>query len=370
MPKLTYSLTIGALPASSDLIEAIRRIEVETHIGLASMVRIRFATGLSSDGGSWSVLDDAGFDRLTKLSVKVQCGSGSSTLINAQVIEVRPMLTAKPRESYVDVIAMDATVSMNLEHKVRPWANMSDSSIASMIFAEHGLKPVVDTTQPVHQESDVVTMQRGGDAQFLRRLAARNGFEMYVAADPLLGIDEGHFHAPKVDGTPQGVLTVGAGSEANVDSFELRHDLLRPAKVSAPGLDWRTLQSQAASVDQTALTRLGASPESDRRSLRASGSGLSETGELQGFAQSLADRAAWAVSCEGEIAGVTYGDVIRPGLPINVRGAGTSFSGTYYVERVLHVISGDGYKQKFTLKRNALGVRLTDTFVETGAVSV
>jgi len=39
-----------------------------------------------------------------------------------------------------------------------------------------------------------------------------------------------------------------------------------------------------------------------------------------------------------------------------VGGAGETFSGTYYVERVQHILTPDSYKQNFTLRRNAVGL--------------
>ena len=46
-----------------------------------------------------------------------------------------------------------------------------------------------------------------------------------------------------------------------------------------------------------------------------------------------------------------------------VRGVGREFSGRYYVYKVVHLITSDGvYLQRFTLRRNALGVTSRDQF--------
>jgi phage protein D len=52
-----------------------------------------------------------------------------------------------------------------------------------------------------------------------------------------------------------------------------------------------------------------------------------------------------------------------------VRGAGPQFSGTYYVQSVTHTINGDGYSQKFSLKRNALGLTGTEAYAALTALS-
>ncbi len=100
-----------------------------------------------------------------------------------------------------------------------------------------------------------------------------------------------------------------------------------------------------------------------------SNTGLSETGELQTYVQAVVDRSAFAIRAEGELSTVTYRNILRAKHPVNVRGAGRRFSGTYYVEKVLHRIRGEGYTQEFTLRRNALGVTGRESFVEDQALA-
>jgi phage protein D len=86
-------------------------------------------------------------------------------------------------------------------------------------------------------------------------------------------------------------------------------------------------------------------------------------------AQAEVDRSSWAITAEGEVNTVAYGDVLRAKRPVLVRGAGPQFSGTYYVQSVTHTINGDGYKQRFSLKRNALGLTGTEPFAAITAQS-
>ena len=63
-----------------------------------------------------------------------------------------------------------------------------------------------------------------------------------------------------------------------------------------------------------------------------------------------------AITAEGELNTVAYGGMLRAKRPIMVRGAGRQFSGTYYVERVHHIFTPESYTQRFTLRRNAVGL--------------
>ncbi len=56
--------------------------------------------------------------------------------------------------------------------------------------------------------------------------------------------------------------------------------------------------------------------------------------------------------------------MLRPGLPVAVRGAGRQYSGIYYVTQVTHTISRSGYTQRFSAWRNAVGLTGAELFVD------
>jgi hypothetical protein len=150
--------------------------------------------------GDWSVLDLIPSDRSRRGSAPVGTAAPEA-LVNAFVTDH----TARHSEaggSTLEVTAMDATYSMNLEEKVASWPNLPDSAIAAAIFGRHTIVPQIDPTSPVLTEPEGTTIQRGTDIRFLRRLARRNGFDCYVQPEPLTGLDMGHFHARRPTGPP------------------------------------------------------------------------------------------------------------------------------------------------------------------------
>jgi phage protein D len=333
------------------------------------MLRLRLAAGVREDGTGWDIVDDDTFARLARLSLLVTVGSGTpEPLIEAYVIETRLSASNQPGKSTFEVVAMDATVLMNLEEKVRPWPNMADSDIANVIFGEYGLLPDVDGTSPARQELDLTVMQRGTDIQFLRHLAERNGYECYVELNRLTTLAEGHFHLPRVDQTPQGTLTVNMGGATNVNRMTVRFEAIKPATADVTDLEIGSQSDQTASVSSVSLTELGGSSllgGSQQRRVRIRPSGLYETGELQTYAQAVVDRSAWAIAAEGDLDTTAYGSVLRAKRPVLVRGVGQRLSGTYYVERVQHLLDGDSYAQHFSLRRNASGLQGTEAFALT-----
>jgi len=104
-------------------------------------------------------------------------------------------------------------------------------------------------------------------------------------------------------------------------------------------------------------------PADRPRKVLLSGLGMTQSAELQRYAQSVVDRSSWSIHAEGELNTVGYGAVLRAKAPVMVRGVGQQFSGRYYVVRVLHTITGDGnWTQKFTLHRNAIGLTKREDF--------
>lgn len=372
MAAVSYTLEIGGQRASPELLSALQAVEIEDHADLADMLRLRLAVSIGPDGREWTHLDGGQFTRLANVRVAAAIGSATpEPLIDAYVIDVRASLSPEPGGSILEVVAMDATVLMSLEEKVRSWPDVSDSSIASTIFSEYGFTPDIEDTQPVRQESDAATIQRGSDIQHLRRLAERNGYECFVEAGQG-GQTTAHFHSPKLDTEAQGTLNVNLGTATNVDEFKARNDMLRPTTAQARGLEVSTQEAPATDVTDVAATRLGsaATVAADRpRRVLLSGTGLSAGGELQTLAQAVVDRSAWAIVADGTLNSAVFGRALRAKRPVLVRGAGTELSGTYYVERVLHTFDAGGWTQRFRLRRNASGVTRQERFSENGAAS-
>jgi phage protein D len=362
-----YALLIDNQPAPAEVVDAIEHIDVERDLGMADVLRLELGVALSDDGEQWTIADEGVFSRLTQVRLVLTLGLGlPKPIFDGYVAETNLELSEDPGASKLTVVALDATALMNLEERVREWPNLPDSAIATMIFADHALIPVVTTTSPVRSMVDTTIIQRDTDIRFLRHLAHRNGFDMYAQPSPVPGVAEGHFHPPTLDMPPQGVLSVNLGEMTNVRSFSVKHQLLRPAAAEVASVDAKTVETQTATVDTTSLTELGRTSLLGGTPPRLSAMrthGLSTGGELQTFAQAAVDRSAWAVTVEGELESALYGDALDVGQTVLVRGAGAAHSGTYFVDRVHHVIEGEKYTQRFTLRRNAVTPLGTEVFV-------
>jgi len=357
MAGVSYTLLVDGRPAPAELAEAVEEVEVETHLALADILRLRLGIGLIDGGSGWSLIDEGSFARLSSVRLVATIDGAPTAIFDGHVAETTVELSDDPAHASLEVVALDPTALMNLEERVREWPNLTDSAIATVVFGEHGMVPVVDETRPARTQLDTTVIQRDTDIRFLRHLAARNGFDVYAAPTSGPGVVEGHFHSPKLASKPAGVLSVALGEATNVAAFSARHEMLRPttaagADVDAGGVDEQT--GEARSPAQPALGRRALlNGDRPRHTLLRAG-GLSTAPELETLAQATVDRSTWAVVAEGEVETAVYAGVLIPGQTVLVRGAGTTLSGTYLVERVGHHIAGQRYSQRFTLRRNAL----------------
>jgi phage protein D len=373
MADVSYTLMIDGAPAEAEVIRAVQQLEVDATLDRASAFRIRFGIGSAADG-DWSILSDDLFRPLTPITVHVSVGPGmDETLIHGYVASSRAAFEPEPGRSYLEITGTDATARMNLEEKVRSWPNLSDSDIAAIVFGEYGIVPQIEQTMPYRIELETTTMQRGTDIRFLQRLAARNGYACYMEPQPLTGLESGFFAPLSLEAPSQAILSVRFGTETNVEHFSAHYEMLQPTTARSAGVAIASKSVETAEASSSQETAMGSDDTLGALSpapvVHPSQTGLNETGELQSHCQGVVDRSTWAVHAEGSLDGASLGKVLRPGKPVNLRGAGSLYSGTYMARRVLHTFSGDRYRQDFELVRNALGLTGSELFVDVGALA-
>ncbi len=339
---------------ADDLYPDLLGLEVELDACLASMLRMHLAIRRQDDG-LWSHVDDERLQVWKKVQITAGFESGTEELITGYVTHLRPLFELDPALCSLEVWAMDESVLMDREEKLKAWPGKTDSEIAKEIFELYGfgVSDVADS-QVVHDEEVSTVIQRETDMQFLKRLALRNGFDCYV--------DNGKafFQPPQVDAEPQPVLAVNFGDETNVDRFRVEVNALVPSQVAMSQIErqGKEVLDETAESGQQPLGKIGAGalPAAGIAPGRIHVARSSTTGspEMAALCQGLFQRAEWFVSAEGEIAASRYGHVLRPRLPVTLKGVSETYSGVYLVRHVTHSFHPGGYNQLFKAQRNAL----------------
>ena len=207
MADKAYRVAFGGEAVADDFYADIVSLTVDESTSEATTLRLRLAVRLQ-DNGSWTYLEDDRFSPFTEVTVSIGflgggAGSGpapgsASNLVPVfagYVTGVDASLGSAPGSSTLEILGLDTSVLLGLEEKMATFPNLSDSDIAQQVLGGYGVSVQADSTSTVHQENDTTVVQRGTDAQFVRQLARRNGFDFYFEPDPSTGEVVAHFLA-------------------------------------------------------------------------------------------------------------------------------------------------------------------------------
>ena len=354
MPDTCLHLELDGAEVSRTDLPRVLEVQVEEAADAAdgASVVARIEAG---DDGNWTSVLDRLTDPETPLVLAVSHGEvhyrfdGLST-------EAAWQLDAAG-SSRLTVKAVDRTLELDREEKTLSWPGSSDSAIAEAIFASHGLASDVEPTPPGPDADVHVTMQRGSDLAFLRSLADKWGYAVYLEADR--HVVTGHFRQLDPLAEPQAELSLGFGGDG--PAVEAGVQLTAGRRVRA---------ARVPSLSDVATTADSAGDEAPQgaRSLAGVGVMLLSPSDVDGeveplaAAQALARRSAFAATLTFELDTARAGVMLRARRPVLVKGLGSRLSGRYLVQRVRHTVTPERHVQQVTLVRNALGLTGDEPF--------
>ncbi len=354
MPDSRLAVEIDGDALDDDAAAALVEVVAEEAIDAADAVSI--ASSLAPDAsGQWtSALDSLATPR-TPLVVTITQGDVSYRFEGAST-EADWQIDAGG-SSQLSVRALDKTLEMDAEEHVKSWPGTADSVIATAIFGDYGLTPLVDDT-PDGPDPDVhVVVQRTTDWVFLRALAGKWGYATYIEAggSSLLG----HFHAIDPLADPQATLSLGFGGDAQHVAISTR--LTGGAAVNATRVRALSDSTESSSADGTDQAQ-GATSMGGRDTLLLAPDDVDGEIDVDAAVRGLARRAAFTVMLTVELDVVTTGIMLRSRRTVLVKGLGDTLSGRYLVSRVRNRVTRAGHTQTATLARNALGLSGDEPF--------
>lgn len=261
----------------------------------------------------------------------------------------------------LSVEAHAKSVLMNKVARCRTFENRKRSDVVREIAQENGYGPQLQDIEDTEEVLPLITQARMTDAQFLRRLADREGFEFYVDFDGL------HFHQRRLGQRPvrvfhwytapprtaEGESVVGAGE---VISINIENDVTaKPGAVRVAGRDpiaRRDIDERGSNattpreslapvieiVDpETGATRLERRNVSEEVRPSAESSPGTARREANG-------RYRRSQQTTVELTATVVGDPsLLAKTVVEFRGIGQRLSGKYYVKEATHKIDGSGY---------------------------
>ncbi|MEU6535391.1 contractile injection system protein, VgrG/Pvc8 family [Streptomyces sp. NPDC047000] len=295
---------------------------------------------------SWS--DSALFAVGTEVRISLGYLGDLHPVMTGEITSLEPAFTSG-RLPRLTVRGYDHRHRLARGRRTRTFTRTKDSAIAGRLAREAGLRAEVTDTRT---DLDYVVQNNQTDLEFLRGRARLIGYEVYVQ-DKVL-----YFRPPRHGRPPAATLRVG--DEISEFTPRLR-TLAQAGAVSVRG--WDMTQKKAVVVTAAAgqeTTLMGGSVTGPRAVERAFGRAVSVRTGLPAPDQDRADRMARGQFDELALAYVT-GEAqcagrpqLRAGEVVGIQGAGTRFSGAYYLTSVSHSVTADeGYRTGLQLRRNA-----------------
>jgi phage protein D len=371
-----------------DALSRILSLEIDERSEEASSFHL--SLDMAPVAGDWDLLADGRFALLHQVVFELGIGpvgadapTTRTTLFQGYIVGVEPRFgAARVPDSSLELFGLDASCLMHIDERTRTWSGMSDSDIVRTIYESYGFSTDVTATAPPRSPERGPLVQRGTDAELIRWLARRNGFEAYVERSdaPLTAGGAsgreivGHFHPPRVDQAPQPALALTPRERPSLIEMSARWESHRPTAVVGAHIDERTRRVRTTRVDEPRYKRMGSTSRADILKKRLaevlpSRPGVEATSrqivdvpydqrELENLAWADFRDADWlAVGC-GVVDGLRHPAIVRARRPIEVAGAGKLLDGRWYVRGARHRWIRDSatkrYEVDVDLTRNAL----------------
>jgi hypothetical protein len=374
VPGIQLSLYLGAVlpsPAPPEITAALHRVEVSRTYcgpnGFQVVFRADRAPGPSAD---YALLSSPLLRPFTRIALTVTINATATVLMDGFITHQELVYERGSGAASLVVTGEDVSALMDLYELSFEFPMMSDAIIAGVVLAKYApfgvipvIVPSVADIAPLVVER--ISQQAGTDRAFLQQMAQKYGYIFHVSPGPTLFTSTAYWGPPIRLGSSQPALSVDVGPGTNVESISFKYDATAPTLVHGMVQD-RDLEAQLPVVTLTSsrLPPLAARPiAANLPYVRNAQFPIQEYDVLHAYAmaQAMTDVSSDAtVTVTGEVSTLRYGHVIdAPGL-IDVRGAGGTFDGTYYVQDVTHTITLGDYRQQFTLTREGPGTTTTE----------
>ena len=345
------------LPAPREALEALTNVQVTNDAQNGDGFQITFMLS-KSQPTDYSLLQGGALAPQTRVIIGVLLGVTPQVLIDGIITHHQVAPSNDPSQSTLTVSGKDVSVMLDLEEKNEKYENQPDSVIVLQLiarYAQYGLVPMITPTTDVPIMIQRVPRQNETDLRFIQRMAQRNGYVFYV--EPMtFGVNTAYWGPENRLGIPQPKLTMGQGASGNLKSLHFTQDALAP--VSPSGTFVEPITKTAIPIPPLPSLRippLATSPTPAMRTVLMRNTSNQNPATAATSALAQATNAPDPVQGNGELDSVRYGNVLRARKLVNIRGAGLSYDGTFYVKSVTHTITRGDYKQSFTVSREGTG---------------
>jgi hypothetical protein len=352
--------------ASYEVVEALTSVEVQAETSSASTFQLQFQVSKRSQIDETFMLSGLSPIPIVRVILVATVQGQPSVLIDGVMTDFQ-YTPANKGLSTLTVTGEDLTRVMNFQDlSGLPFPAMPAFARVRLIIAKYAIfgifpKVVPNISAFAPDPLTLVPRQQGTDLEYIRYLASLAGYQFYLAPLSTPGTSTAYWGPAIKYGEPQPALTMDSDAHTNVESLNFQYkpqDRALPILMIQEPISKFTIPIPIGNISplNPPMGKVIPPPTKLRRYSRSANLSFAEALE-QGLA--LASQSSNLVSATGSLDVTRYGRVLQPRKLVGVRGAGTAFDGTYYVEKVKYKLKRGEFKQDFELSRNAL-VSLTD----------
>ncbi len=334
----SFQVTCGGSTFTQPEANGLETLTIEDHVDMVEQLTMRI-TG-TEQTPKWSIkVGDA---------VDAKVGAGNVLAFKGEVISVEPSWSAEGILTLM-VRAYDNTHRLGRGRKTRWFEKKKDSEIAETVGKESELEVECD---PTEETRDYVLQRNESNLTFLKRLAARNNFQ--------LAVDEGKliFKKASLANTPTDI-EMGKNLRSLKMSFNTMEQV---GEVVARGWDIREKKEIVGKATPSDIDKIGGGDVGAELSTTKFGSHTAYITDVPFTNQSQANELAKAEmnrsarqfgkgSCT-----VEGNDALRAGQQVNFKGLNQPHNGTYFIVSSKHIVgSTTGYITEFQFCSNTSG---------------
>jgi phage protein D len=351
-----YAIRIGRDDLMRDLLLAVSQVEADLTLGAAGRFSLTIVDSYSHKLNTFKT--GRGDDVLKLLSfgaeVDIFMGYGDAKsvprMMSGMVTEITTNFPEAGSPELV-VAGYDHAFPMTLGKNTRTWKKARDSDAAHEIASFNNLNAVIEDTTERHAQ---IEQNQESDFEFLKKLAERNHYELFVDEQRTL-----HFAKPNDKATAVVRLVWGQG----LLSFKPEANLAgQISRVEVYGWDSKrkeTILGIAQAGEESGLSGKSAGQRlnafvrdpSKQPTLRLRQPVFTKSEAEQRAKAALNERAKQFLTGEAEAIGLPD---VRPDRNVLLDNLGSPFSKTYYVQQATHKIDGNGYRTRFKVKETGL----------------
>lgn len=361
--ELLLSLRLGALlaePVPREVVDALLSVQVSEGVGQPGGFRLSFSTGRQSMLFR-ELLPLGALDPPARVQVVVTIRGRSTVLMDGVVTRHEVVPSAEPGQARLTLTGEDVSRMMDVvDFTGVPYVGLPPEARVALICAKYPMYGLIPQVVPsvflvTPNPLESTPAHQGTDLAYVKALAAQAGYQFYIEPGPVPGVNFAYWGPLVKAGAPQPTLWANADAATNVDTLTFTFDGFSATQLVALVQEPNTKFPIPIPIpDVTPVNP----PMGARGPLPLKVSavrGLAKLSPVQaaGIALARAADSFEAISGQGTLDVLRYGQPLRARRPVTVRGASLGYDGTYFVKSVTHDIKRGGYTQQFTLTRNA-----------------